>query len=76
MNLAIARADELGIIKPGAKKSPSELYIPYNNAASTTSSMDDDDNFVSTPKTTEQNQEEIERVVAQLDLGSSTIAPL
>jgi hypothetical protein len=76
VNLAIARAEELGIHKPGVKKNPSELYIPYNNTTSTTSSMDDD-NYISTLKTTEKEQEdEIEQVVVQLDLGSSTVASL
>ncbi|KAI7890009.1 uncharacterized protein EV154DRAFT_445205 [Mucor mucedo] len=77
VNLAITRADELGIYKPGVKKTPSELYIPYNNTASI-SSMDDDDYTPMSSKISEQDQkvEEMEHVVAQLDLGSSVIAPL
>lgn len=79
MNLAITRAEELGIYKPGVKKAPSELYIPYNSTVSATSSMDDDDYMPTPVKATEQSQkvvEEMEHVVAQLDLGSNTITPL
>lgn len=79
MNLAVARADELGIHKPNAKKKPSELYIPYNSTSSTTSSMDSDDHYLSitkknTPEDDPIQRQEIEQTTVQLDLGSSAAA--
>lgn len=69
------------IDKPNAKKKPSELYIPYNSSSSTKSSIEQDEAYspVITEKVIQQEkvscqEQEIEQVVAQLDLGTSTAA--
>ncbi|GAA5812562.1 hypothetical protein MFLAVUS_006019 [Mucor flavus] len=78
VNLAVARANELGIHKPNYKKKPSELFIPYSSTSSTTNSMDDDDHYSSITKKDSTKDipiqpQEIEQVVVQLDLGSSDV---
>ncbi|KAG2235251.1 hypothetical protein INT48_004718 [Thamnidium elegans] len=67
VNLAVARADELGIHKLDSKKKSSELYTPYNSTSSI-------DTYLSmTTKDVSIQQQEIEQAVVQLDIGSNAV---